>query len=110
MADEIFRGIKDYAFLANSHYITDSITVAVSQGRASVLEYMKNRLKPIKHSFGFHDAKTQYAIHEDVADSNNAMGDYGALETKIWMAESLIIEEMFDENAANPIIAKVFCC
>ena len=51
IAEEIFRGIKDYGYCHSSHFISEAIIAAIEENLASVLEYLGARLKDADDSF-----------------------------------------------------------
>ena len=60
MAEEIFRGIKDYGFCHSSHFLTEAITLAIEEGFSSVIDYLEARFKEAGDSF--RDDRTQRDI------------------------------------------------
>ena len=51
MADEIFRGIKDYGYYHSSQYISDAVIKAIHENISSVIEYLSARLKDAEETF-----------------------------------------------------------
>ena len=62
MAEEIFKGIKDYGFMHSSRFTTDAVTEATKLGLACMRNYLDLRMKTVDHCF---DLKTQRSIKKD---------------------------------------------
>ena len=96
----IFEKITDYGFMHSSPFINSALIDAIALGEDFANEYLKSRLKDVDHAFKI---KTQFEIRSDKLRIC-ADGEYGAIETSVWVPESVIQSKLFkSEGTLQPM-------
>lgn len=94
IADEIFRGIKDYGYCHSSNFLSEAIIEAIRENLASVLDYLDARLKEADDAF--RDDRTQSYIPKNLSLHCPALEEYASQPSKLWESDKLIKDKLFD--------------
>ena len=94
IADEIFRGIKDYGYCHSSNFLSEAIIEAISENLASVLDYLDARLKEADDAF--RDDRTQSDVPKNLRLHCPALEEYASQPSKLWESDKLIKDKLFD--------------
>lgn len=94
MAEEIFRGIKDYGYGHSSIFVTEAIIVAIAENISSVVDYLDARLKEADDAF--RDDRTQRDIPKKLRLYCPGLDEYAAQPSQLWESDSLLKGKLFD--------------
>ena len=82
MAEEIFRGIKDYGYGHSSIFVTEPIIEAIKGNLSSVRDYLDTRLKEAEDAF--RDDRTQRDIPKKLRLYCPGLEEYAAQPSQLW--------------------------
>lgn len=88
MAEEIFKGIKDYGYNHSSQFVTGAIIYAIEEGLHSVIDYLDARLKDAEDTF--RDNRTQRDTYKNKRLECPALEEYSLATSKLWENDSKI--------------------
>ena len=94
IAEEIFRGIKDYGYGHSSIFVTEPIIEAIRGNLSSVIDYLDTRLKEAEDAF--RDDRTQRDIPKKLRLYCPGLEEYAAQPSQLWESDSLLKDKLFD--------------
>ena len=94
IAEEIFRGIKDYGYGHSSIFVTEPIIEAIRGNLSSVIDYLDTRFKEAEDAF--RDDRTQSDVPKNLRLHCPALEEYASQPSKLWESDKLIKDKLFD--------------
>ena len=95
MAEAIFDGIRGYALMHSSFFITESVIEATRLGNHAVRGYFESTFSKTKHIF---TSTTQKGIRDDQIRTSPAMGEYASMYVPVNVEASAIEKTLLDES------------